>query len=79
MKKLIFSFLSLSKKHLNLATKEIRKAKKSFEKSYQKIKKNDPKSFYAYVRSKSKSKPKVGPLSDENNSLVDDDVQMCIV
>ena len=65
------------KKHLNLATKEIRKAKKSFEKKLSENIKNDPKSFYAYVRSKSKSKPKVGPLSDENKSIVDDDVQMC--
>ena len=55
----------------------IRKAKKSFEKKLSENIKNDPKSFYAYVRSKSKAKPKVWPLSDENNSLVDDDVQMC--
>ena len=39
--------------------------------------KNDPKSFYAYVRSKSKSRSKVGPLLDGGNLLVDEDEQMC--
>ena len=39
--------------------------------------KSDPKSFYAYVRSKSKTKTKVGPLIDSQNMQVEEDEQMC--
>ena len=40
------------------------------------IKKN-PKSFYSYVRSKSKTKDKVGPLKDKNGHMIIDDLGMC--
>ena len=39
--------------------------------------KSDPKSFYTYVRSKSKTKTKVGPLIDSKNMQVEEDEQMC--
>ena len=38
---------------------------------------SDPKSFYAYVRSKSKTKIKVGPLIDSSNMQVKEEEQMC--
>ena len=65
------------KKYQNRAVAEIRKAKKSFEKQLSVNIKSDPKSFYAYVRSKSKTKTKVGPLIDSKNMQVEEDKQMC--
>ena len=56
---------------------EIRKAKKSFEKKLSVNIKRDPKSFYAYVRSKSKTNTKVGPLIDSQNIQVEEEEQMC--
>ena len=38
--------------------------------------KSDPKSFYSYVRSKSKTKTKVGSLIDSQNMQVEEDEQM---
>ena len=38
--------------------------------------KRDPE-FYAYVRSKSKTKTKVGPLIDSSNMQVEEEKQMC--
>ena len=38
--------------------------------------KTDPKSFYAYVRSKSKTKTSVGSLKNEDDVLISDDLQM---
>ena len=38
--------------------------------------KTDPKSFYAYVRSKSKTKTSVGPLKNGDGVLISDDLQM---
>ena len=40
-------------------------------------KKTDPKSLYAYVRSKSKTKIKIGPLVDSSNMQAEDQEQMC--
>ena len=37
----------------------------------------DPKSFYSYVRSKSKCNDRVGPLKDVNGDIVTDDLDMC--
>ena len=56
---------------------ELRKAKKSFEKKLSVNIKSDPKSFYAYVHSKSKTKTKVRPLIDSQNMQVEEDEQMC--
>ena len=38
--------------------------------------KTDPKSFYAYVRSKSKTKTSVSPLKNRGGVLISDDLQM---
>ena len=50
----------------NKAVKTVRKAELQFGKKLAKQVKDDPKSFFAYVRSKSKTKDKVGPLNDNN-------------
>ena len=65
------------KTYQNRAVAEIRKAKKSFEKKLSMNIKNYPKSFYAYVHSKSKTKTKVGPLIDSQNMQVGEEEQMC--
>ena len=50
------------KETLNLATTEIRKSKRTFEKKLAGNIKNYSRSFYAYVRSKQKIRDKVGSL-----------------
>ena len=65
------------KKYHNRAVAEIRKAKKSFRKKLSVNIKSDAKSFYAYVRSKSKTKTKVGPLIDSQNIQMEEEEQMC--
>jgi len=37
----------------------------------------NPKAFYNYIRSKSKTKEKVGPLKDESGSVISDSNGMC--
>lgn len=64
---------------LNKATKEMRKAKKNFEKRLAKNIKLDPKSFYSYTRSKSKTKDSIGPLKSEAGELVQNDIDKCSV
>ena len=61
----------------NKAVKAVRKAKLKFEKKLAKQVKNDPKRFYAYVRSKSKTKDKVGSLNDNNGNVATDNDEMC--
>ena len=53
------------KRVLNRGTSEYKKAKYSFEKKLANNVKTDPKSFYAYVRSISKTKTSVSPLKME--------------
>ena len=58
----------------------IRKAAKLFEKKLSENIKSDPKSLYAYVRSKRKTKTKVGPLIDSQNMhmmQVEEEERMC--
>jgi hypothetical protein len=50
------------KKVQNKAVKEYRKAQRNFERKLAKDIKVNPKSFYAYVRSKTKVRDAVGPL-----------------
>jgi len=38
--------------------------------------KNDPKSFYAYVKSKSKETSKVGPLQNAQGRLLEDCIRV---
>lgn len=60
------------KRARNKAVKAYKKAKKQFEiKIAQQIKIN-PKSFYSYVRSKTRSKDLVGPLKDNNDEMICD-------
>jgi ribonuclease P/MRP protein subunit RPP40 len=61
------------KRASNKATKAIRTAKKDFELKLAQNIKTDTKSFYAYARSKYKTKDKVGPLTDVNNEVIRDD------
>ena len=67
------------KKALNLATTEIRKSKRTFEQKLAGNKKNDSKSFYAYVRSKQKVRDKVGPLENKSKNIISDGFQMAEV
>lgn len=55
------------------ATKELKNAKHNFEKKLAENIKKDKKSFYAYNRSKSKTKVQVGNLLTSNGVLVTDD------
>jgi len=67
------------KRALNKSTEEYRKAKKNFELKLAEEIKINPKSFYAYVRSKSKTKDRVGPLVNKSGEFVLDDASMCNV
>ena len=63
------------KSALKRANKEVRRAKRKFEKKIADNIKSDSKSFYNYVRKKSKVKDKVGPLQDDDVSLVTDNTR----
>ena len=63
------------KEALNLATPEIRKSKRTFEKKLAGNIKNDSKSLYAYVRSKQKVRDKVGPLENNRENIISDRFQ----
>ena len=67
------------KEALNLATIEIRKSKRTFEKILASNITNDNKSFYAYIRSKQKVRDKVGPLESNSGSIISDGFQMADV
>ena len=67
------------KEALNLATTEIRKSKRTFEKKLAGNTKNDSKSFYADVRSKQKVRDKVGPLENNSGNIISDGFQMAKV
>ena len=67
------------KEALNLATTEIRKSKRTFEKKLAGNIKNDSNSFYAYVRSKQNVRDKVGPLENNRGNIISDGFQMAEV
>ena len=67
------------KEALNLATTEIRKSKRTFEKKLAGNIKNDSKSFYVYVRSKQKVRDKVGSLENNSGNIISDGFQMAEV
>jgi len=56
----------------NKSMKEIKKAKKKFEKQLAKSIKQDKKSFFAYMRSKTKARPQIGPLTDSTGHCMDE-------
>ena len=60
----------------NKVVKAVRKAKLKFEKKLAKQDKNDRKSFFAYIRSKSKTKNKVVPLNDNKGNVATDNDEM---
>jgi len=64
------------KKQVNKASKAVKLAKRNFEKQIAKKIKSDPKSFYSYVKSKTKFKSTVGPLTNNNGDLVGDYKEM---
>lgn len=59
-----------------MITADIRKAKIDFESKIADKIKEDPKSFYAYVRSKSKTKTTIGPLLNADGNIVMDNKGM---
>ena len=67
------------KEVLNLATTEITKSKRTFEKKLAGNITNDSKCFYAYVRSKQKVQDKVGPLENNSGNITSDGFQMAEV
>ena len=67
------------KETLNLATTEIRKSKRTFEKKLAGNIKNYSKSFYGYVRSKQNVRDKVGPLENNKGNIISEGFQMAEV
>ena len=67
------------KEALNLATTEIRKSKRTFEKKLAGNIKNESKSFYAYVRSKQNVRDKIGPLENNRGNIISEGFQMAEV
>jgi len=55
------------------ARKEIKKAKKNFEKKLATNIKHNSKSFYSYVRSKAKAKVQISSLKDESGNILSND------
>ena len=67
------------KRAQNEAVKEYKRAKKQFERKLSKNIRMNPKSFYSYVRSKTKSKDVVGPLKNGDGKLETSNEGMCNV
>ena len=67
------------KEAFNLATTEIRKSKRTFEKKLAGNIKKYSKSFYAYVRSKQNVRDKVGPLVNNRGNIISEGFQMAEV
>ncbi len=61
------------KRALNRATNVVKKAKGKLECNLAKNVKSNPKGFFKYARSKTRSKDKVGPLTDENGDSITND------
>ena len=57
---------------MNKASKVVKLAKRNFEKQIAKKIKSDPKLFYNYVKSKTKFKSTIRPLTNDNGDLVGD-------
>src|SRR5260221_1084505 len=61
----------------NNVTRELRNARLQFEQKLTTDIKKNQKTFFSYVRSKSRTKDRVGPLKDNNGQVVDDDQKSC--
>jgi len=64
------------KKARNPAIASLRKARRKFEKKLASNIKNDSKTFYRYVRIKSRTKDIITPLKDDRGNIVTDDGHM---
>jgi ribonuclease P/MRP protein subunit RPP40 len=64
------------KSYRNKVTHKIRSTKRDFENNIASRIKDDPKSFFAYVRNKSKSKTKIGPLKNDQGELISECSEM---
>ena len=64
------------KKAAKEAKKKMIRSKREFEKKLSKEIKKDTKSFFAYIRSRSKSKVKIGPLISVNGEVKSSPVEM---
>ncbi len=60
----------------NLVSKAVRKAKRDLEKKLAKHAKSNPKAFYQYMNSSTKTRSKVGPLKDNKNQLHTNDTEI---
>ena len=58
---------------LNKSRNKNRAAKRNYEKKLAENVKHDSKSFFTYVRSKQRTKDKVGPLNDKTGKVITDD------
>ena len=61
------------------ASKAVRESRRSFEFKLARNIRHDKKSFFAYARSKTKCKVKIGPVLDDNGRLVTDSSEMAEV
>ena len=59
--------------------KKIRQSKREYEKRIADTCKENPKSFYAYLRAKKKTKDSIGPLLDTDNILEVDIAKMAVI
>ena len=50
--------------------KAVQKAKKNYEKKIAKEGKKNPKKFYSYLKKEKSNRVRVGPLKDENGTLI---------
>lgn len=64
------------RKYRNIVTAMIRKSKHNHELNIANKIKSDSKSFYAYVRNRSKARIKVGPLKNQDGELISDSAGM---
>ncbi len=71
-----FNALNQYKSLRNQITNDIRKAKRKFEMNLADRIKEDPKTFYSYVRSKRISKESIGPLVNESGNITEDNHEM---
>ena len=63
----------------NKVNKAIKAAKRNFEETLADKIKVEPKAFYSYVRSKSKTVGKIGPLLDNTGKIIEINSEMCEV
>ena len=57
----------------------VHEAKRDFEKKLARNIKANPKSFYKYINSRSKTQSKAGPLKDKHGNIQTDDLQQATI